>query len=232
MDSSQSLILVIDDERPLRRLLDVALAGQGYHFAEASNAQEGLQKAALLAPHLILLDLGLPDEDGLQTTGRLREWYQNPILVLSARGQESDKIRALDAGADDYITKPFAMGELLARIRVALRRHRDEKLPESSRYAFGSVTVDFQKRLVRHQGQAVHLTPIEYKILRYLIQQAGKVVTHKQILKEVWGPFCTQQNHYVRVYMTQLRHKLETDPARPEWLLTETGIGYRLKTEL
>ena len=179
----------------------------------------------------MLLDLGLPDGDGLDVTSRLREWTRVPIIVLSARGQERDKVQALDAGADDYLTKPFGTSELLARIRVALRRVAERTPTEEPIVSLGEVTVDLARRLVTRAGKPVHLTPHEYKLLTTLLKYAGKVVTHKQLLKEVWGPQAVSQTHYLRVYMAQLRHKLEHDPARPRLLITEPGVGSRLRDE-
>lgn len=232
MSSNAPLILCIEDEKAIRRLLEISLQANGYRFLGASTGQEGLQKVAQHRPDIILLDLGLPDQDGLQIICSLREWTPIPILILSARDQERDKIEALDQGADDYLTKPFSQGELLARIRVAIRhqtsQEQKDRLPI---HHIGLVTVDLQKRQVSLRGIDIHLTPIEYKILTFLLKYRGRVVTHKQLLKEIWGPYVLDRNHYLRVYMTQLRHKLEADSTRPEFLLTETGIGYRLKEE-
>ena len=179
-------------------------------------------------PDLILLDLGLPDMDGVEVCRRLREWTRIPIIVISARGQERDKIEALDAGADDYLTKPFGVGELMARVRVALRRGQKAAEPGASVFAFGNVVVDFSARRVTRDGEAVHLTPIEYRLLGVLIANVGRVLTHRALLREVWGPSHSDHTHYLRVYMGQLRQKLEDDPAQPRHLLTETGVGYRL----
>ena len=223
------LILLVEDEPQMRRFLRVALEGSGHRFLEAATAQEGLTLAASHRPQVILLDLGLPDMDGLELTRRLREWCATPIIVLSARGQEADKIGALDAGADDYLTKPFSTGELLARIRVALRHERT--VEEESVFTLDRWRVDFARRQVLVEGEEVHLTPLEYKLFTALIRHAGKVVTHQQLLKEVWGGVPGAHPLYLRVYMTQLRHKLETDPSRPRHLQTEPGVGYRLRLE-
>jgi two-component system KDP operon response regulator KdpE len=225
-----TVVLVIEDEPQIRRFLRATLASQGYTLIETDTAEDGLRQAATRQPDLIILDLGLPDLDGLAVTQRLREWNRVPIIVLSARGQESDKIAALDAGADDYLTKPFGVGELLARMRVALR-HTATVDQESGDpvYSAGDLRVDLSRRQVYIRGEEIHLTPIEYRLLTMLVRYAGKVVTHRQLLKEVWGPAYQDENHYLRVYMTQLRHKLEEDPARPRYLITEPGVGYRLR---
>ena len=226
------MILLIEDEPQMQRFLRIVLQGQGYRFIEAQTGQEGLVQAATRSPDIILLDLGLPDIDGLEVTRRLREWSDIPIIVLSAREQEQDKIKALDAGADDYLTKPFGAGELLARIRVAIR-HKVMRQSATGEPVFilDNLRVDMSRRQVFLNEQEVHLTPIEYKLLTVLIQNAGKVVTHSQLLKEVWGPSYSKETQYLRVYMTQLRHKLESDPARPRFLINEPGIGYRLKID-
>ena len=208
------------------------LTANGYQLLEATTAQEGLIQAATRQPEVVILDLGLPDLDGLEVTRRLREWTTVPIIVLSARGQESDKVTALDAGADDYLTKPFSVGELLARLRVALRHAvQTSQEPGESTFVVGALRVDLGRRQVSLAEQQVHLTPIEYKLLTTLVRYAGRVVTHRQLLQEVWGPGHTEASHYLRVYMGQLRHKLEADPARPRYLVTEPGVGYRLKTD-
>lgn len=224
------LILVIEDEPQMLRFLRASLGAHGYRLAEAKTAQEGLTQAGLLTPDVILLDLGLPDLDGLEVTQRLREWTATPIIVISARGQDADKIKALDAGADDYLTKPFSVGELLARIRVALRHVMQAASgKDEPSFELGDLRVDMAKRQVFVDGTEVHLTPTEYKLLLVLIRHAGNVVTHRQLLKEVWGPSYIEHNHYLRVYMGQLRHKLEHDPAQPKYLVNEPGVGYRLK---
>ncbi|MGE3537511.1 MAG: response regulator [Candidatus Tectimicrobiota bacterium] len=230
MTAARPTILMIEDEPQIRRFLRVTLEAHGYRLIEAVTAQDGLLQAAMQQPEVIILDLGLPDLDGLEVTRRVREWSTVPILVLSARGQETDKVAALDLGADDYITKPFGAGELLARIRVALRHsQRLTSEAEEPVFTLGDLRVDLARRQVWVASQEIHLTPIEYKILATLVRYAGKVVTHRQLLKEVWGPGSVEATHYLRVYMGQLRHKLEADPARPRYLVTEAGVGYRLK---
>lgn len=222
-------VLLIEDEPQMRRFLRAALDSSTWHLLEAPTAREGMAQAASRTPDLILLDLGLPDGDGVDVTRRIREWSAIPIIVLSARGREADKVAALDAGADDYLTKPFGVDELLARMRVALRhRSRLESAPEPV-FEVEELRVDLAERRVTVRGEAVHLTPLEYKLLTTLVRHAGKVLTHRMLLKEVWGPNSQTQTHYLRVYMTQLRHKLERDPARPRYLLTEPGVGYRLQ---
>lgn len=222
-------ILVIEDEAAMRKFLRVSLESNGYRWAEASSAREGLSQAASQNPELVLLDLGLPDLDGLEVTARLREWAKMPIIVISARGQEEDKVRALDAGADDYLTKPFGVNELLARIRVALRHAHGAVGPSSPVLEIGGLKLDLDRREVFVDGQEVHLTPIEYKLLALLAKHAGKVLTHRQILKDVWGPNQSEHTHYVRVHMAELRKKIEANPARPVYLATEPGVGYRLR---
>jgi len=232
MADNHPTVLVIEDEAQIRRFLRATLTANGYQLLEATTAQEGLVQAATRQPEIVILDLGLPDLDGLEVTRRLREWTTVPIIVLSARGQESDKVTALDAGADDYLTKPFSVGELLARLRVALRHAaRTSQEPGEATFAVGELRVDLARRQVYIAAQQVHLTPIEYKLLTTLVRYAGRVVTHRQLLQEGWGPGHTEANHYLRVYMGQLRHKLEADPARPRYLVTEPGVGYRLKTD-
>jgi two-component system KDP operon response regulator KdpE len=232
MAQDKGLILLIEDEPQMQRFLRIVLQGQGFRFIEAQTGQEGLVQAATRSPDIILLDLGLPDIDGLEVTRRLREWSDIPIIVLSAREQEQDKIKALDAGADDYLTKPFGAGELLARIRVAVRHKVMRQAGQGEPvFILDNLRVDMSQRQVFLNEQEVHLTPIEYKLLTVLIQNAGKVVTHNQLLKEVWGPSYSKETQYLRVYMTQLRHKLESDPARPRFLINEPGIGYRLKID-
>jgi two-component system, OmpR family, KDP operon response regulator KdpE len=225
------LILVVDDEPQMRRFLRATLPSQGYRLVEACTGSEALAQAASRSPDLVLLDLGLPDLDGVEVTRRLREWSRMPIIVLSARDQERDKIDALDAGADDYLTKPFGMAELLARIRVALRHVAASARDEEASFQTGELKVDFAARRVLVGEREVHLTRTEYRLLALLAQHAGKVVTHRQLLREIWGPNAIEETHYLRVYMGQLRHKLEADPARPRYLLTETGVGYRLMSE-
>ncbi len=210
----------------IRRLLRVTLEGNGYRVFEAATGQEGLIEAAQRRPDAIVLDLGLPDMDGVAVLQRLREWSQAPVLVLSVREGEDDKVSALDNGADDFITKPFGTAELLARLRVA--RRRALPIPENAVFRSGRLEVDLSSRLVTVQGQEVKMTPTEYSLLRLLVRNAGKVVTHRQILKEVWGPNYGEQTHYLRVYIGHLREKLEVNPGRPELLVTEPGVGYRL----
>lgn len=223
-------ILVVEDEPQMQKFLGAALTSAGYRTLEATTGREGLSLARAHNPDLVLLDLGLPDTDGMDVTRELRDWSTKPIIVISARGQEEDKVRALDVGADDYLTKPFGTSELLARIRVALRhasRSKEESVEPVVRN--GELELDLDKRRVRVRGREVHLTPNEYKLLAHLMKHAGKVLTHRQLLKEVWGAAYASQTHYLRVYMVQLRHKLEEDPARPRYLLTEPGVGYRLE---
>lgn len=223
-------VLLIEDEPQMRRFLRAALDSGAWHLIEAPTAREGLAQAASRNPDLILMDLGLPDGDGLDLTRRIREWSTVPIIVLSARGREADKVTALDAGADDYLTKPFGVEELLARMRVALRHvARIDGVGEPA-FEVGGLRVDLADRRVTVRGQDVHLTPLEYKLLATLVRHAGKVLTHRLLLREVWGPNAQTQTHYLRVYMTQLRHKIEADPARPRLLLTEPGVGYRLQS--
>jgi two-component system, OmpR family, KDP operon response regulator KdpE len=223
-------VLVIEDEAPIRCFLRAYLESQGFRLIESESGEEGLGLAASHQPSLILLDLGLPGMDGLDVIRRLREWTATPIIVLSARGKEQDKIDALDAGADDYLIKPFGVGELAARMRVALR-HAVNISADRSEPVFrsGELTVDLAARRVLLAEAEAHLTPIEFKLLAYLVRHAGKVVTHRQLLKEVWGSAREDQAHYPRIYVHQLRHKIEPDPARPRFLRTETGIGYRLE---
>lgn len=230
MTNPGPLILLVEDEPQMRRFLRVALEGSGYRYLEASTGEEGLAMAVQHRPDVILLDLGLPDMDGLDLMTRVREWSQTPVIVISARGQETDKIGALDVGADDYLTKPFGTGELLARIRVALR-HADPGAVEDPMFILGRWRVDLAKRQILIDGKEVHLTPLEYGLFTTLIRHAGKVVTQRQLLKEVWGGVAGAQPLYLRVYMAQLRHKLEEDPSRPRYLQTEPGVGYRLRME-
>jgi two-component system KDP operon response regulator KdpE len=232
MDHSAPLILLIEDEPQMRRFLRTALGANDYRLVEAESAKEGLAHAASRNPDVILLDLGLPDRDGLEVTRELREWSATPIIVLSARGREEDKVKALDLGADDYLTKPFGVDELLARIRVALRHAAmPPGSPPEPVFEVGELRVDLAARRVWRAGEEVHLTPTEYKLLTTLVRHAGRVLTHRQLLKDVWGATYPNQSHYVRVYMAQLRQKIEADPARPRLLLTEPGVGYRLRAE-
>jgi len=220
-------VLIVDDERAIRRFLRASLTAQGYQVFEAATARDGLGAAATVRPDLIILDLGLPDQDGVAVTTQLREWSKVPIVILSVRGQDEDKIAALDAGADDYLTKPFSMGELLARIRVAMR-HAAQPADEPVITA-GDLTVDVAHRLVTVAGREVSLTPIEYTLLKALALHAGKVLTHRQLLREVWGPGYDQDANLLRVNISKLRHKIETDPARPRYIVTEPGVGYRVR---
>jgi two-component system KDP operon response regulator KdpE len=224
------LILVIEDEAPMRRFLRAALGAHDYRIVEAETLREGLAQAAGRRPDVILLDLGLPDGDGLDGTRRLREWSRTPVIVISARGREEDKVAALDAGADDYLTKPFSVQELLARIRVALRHGAAGETPEAVVQA-GPLRVDLARRIVSVDGAEVHCTPTEYKLLAALARHPGRVLTHGQLLKEVWGSHASVQTTALRVYMNQLRHKLERDPTRPRLFVTEPGVGYRLSAE-
>lgn len=224
------LILVVEDEPQMLRFLRGSLSTHGYRLVETSSGADGLAQAAARNPDVILLDLGLPDMDGLEVTRRLREWTRTPVIVLSARGQDEDKIHALDAGADDYLTKPFSVGELLARIRVALRHVAETAsgTPEPV-FSVGELRVDLASRQIFVGDAEVHLTPTEYRLLAILIKYAGKVVTHRQLLKEVWGPPYVEHTQYLRNFMGQLRQKLEPDPAKPRFIINEPGIGYRLK---
>ncbi len=232
MTEAQPLILLIEDELPVHKFLGASLPAHGFRLLGAETGKDGLARAADYNPDVVLLDLGLPDMDGIEVAARLREWSNVPIIVLSARGQEKDKIAALDAGADDYLTKPFSTGELLARIRVALRHSARvaDNSPEPV-FAIGDLRVDLAGRHVFAGGKEVHLTRIEYKLLAALVKCAGKVLTHQQLLKEIWGPLHAGDTHYLRVHMAQLRRKIEPEPAQPRYLLTETGVGYRLATD-
>jgi two-component system KDP operon response regulator KdpE len=230
--ADRARILVIEDEPEIRRFLRVSLTGHDFDLVETAQGREGILQAATYQPDLVILDLGLPDIDGAEVIHQLRDWSQVPIVVLSARGQERDKVAALDAGADDYLTKPFGIGELLARIRVALRHTaRQCASAADAIYNVADLRVDLSRRQVFIRDDEVHLTPTEYRLLTTLIRHAGKVVTHRQLLKEVWGPDSTQETHYLRVFMAQLRQKIEREPARPRYLLTEPGVGYRLAAE-
>ena len=225
-------ILVVDDERPIRRFLNASLSGQ-YTILEAANGEEALSMAVSGHPDVIILDLGLPDIDGLEVTRRLREWTQIPIIIVSVRDQEEHKIAALDAGADDYLTKPFGVGELTARVRAALRRSAHPEGESEPVFQKDDLLVDLARRNVLKQGQAVSLTPTEYEILRLLVQHAGKVLTHQQLIHSIWGSEAAndeEDSHLLRVNVSNLRHKLEADPSRPHYIVTEPGVGYRLKT--
>ena len=220
------VVLVVDDEIQIRRLLRVSLTASGYVVHEAATGQAGLEQAALIRPDVVVLDLGLPDMDGLDMLRRLREWSPVPVIVLSVRDADADKIALLDAGADDYLTKPFSIGELLARLRVA-QRHA-QPAPETATFRTGTLEVDLARRRVTVNHQPVRLTATEYALLRLLVQHAGRVLTHRQILRQVWGPQYEEETPYLRVYVAQLRRKLEADPANPTLLITEPGVGYRL----
>jgi two-component system KDP operon response regulator KdpE len=229
MNAPHSTVVVVEDEAQIRRFVRAALEDEGCVVREAGTAAEALVEAAACKPDLLVLDLGLPDRDGVEVIRDLRAWSSVPIIVLSARGDEEDKVEALDAGADDYLAKPFGVAELLARTRALLRRSRAE--PAQAVVRFGEVTVDRSRRTVERAGEHVHLTATEYRLLATFIANADRVVTHRQLLREVWGPDSVQSNHYLRIYVANLRRKLERDPARPRHLLTETGIGYRFILE-
>ncbi len=220
------IALIIDDEVQIRRLLRISLEANGYRVFEAANGQTGLAEAAQRRPEIVVLDLGLPDMDGVEVLKRLREWSNVPVIVLSVRDREEDKIAALDNGADDYLTKPFSTGELLARLRVA-QRHAQPPL-DTAVFQTGQLEVDLTSRTVKVKGKLIKLTATEYALLQLFVRHAGKVLTHRQILKEVWGPTYVDQTHYLRVYMTHLRDKIEEHPSEPELLVTESGVGYRL----
>jgi two-component system, OmpR family, KDP operon response regulator KdpE len=223
-------ILIVDDEPQIRRFLRTTLSAHGYRVIEASCGREAMTLTATERPELMLLDLGLPDIEGLEVIHRLREWSAVPIIVVSVRGQEAKKIEALDSGADDYVTKPFGMGELLARIRAALR-HRLQAEVDEPVFRSAGLRVDLIRRIVTVDGREVKLTPKEYDLLRVLVTHAGKVITHQHLLREVWGPGSVHETHYLRVYIGQLRQKLEPDPAQPRYILTEPGVGYRLRMD-
>lgn len=225
MQDKGARVLIIDDENQIRRMLKVALSAHGYETAAASSGQDGLNQAAIFHADLIILDLGLPDMDGLEVLKQLREWTQVPIIVLSVREMENDKIHALDSGADDYVSKPFSIGELLARMRVALRHAA--KTEDEPILRFGELTVDLARRHVTLDSKEVKLTPTEYDILKNLVIHAGKVLTHRQLLKAIWGVDYQEQAHYLRVYIGQLRKKIEPDITRPKYIITEPGVGYR-----
>lgn len=229
MTGGATLVLVVEDEVPMRRFLRATLTSNGYRVIEAATLAEAVQLATSQHPDLVLLDLGLPDGDGLDFTRRLRGWSRTPIVVLSARGREADKVEALDAGADDYVMKPFGTDELLARMRVALRHAHAATGSVEEKIVIGEIVVDFPRREVKVRDAVVHLTPIEFKLLAILVRNAGKVLTHRHILTEVWGASYANQAHYVRVHMAELRKKIERDPARPRLLVTEQGVGYRLR---
>lgn len=223
------MILIVEDDSQIRRFVRAALERDGLRVAEAQSRREGLIEAGRCRPDLVILDLGLPDGDGADFVADFRAWSSAPVLVLSARSTEHDKIGVLDAGADDYLTKPFSVGELLARVRALLRRGRNHPEAEAAVVCFGDVEVDFSRRQVTRSGVRVKLTPIEYRLLATLITHAGKVMTHRHLLREVWGPAYSDSCHYLRIYVGHLRHKLEADPAQPQHFLTETGVGYRFQ---
>ncbi|MGA7177986.1 MAG: two-component system response regulator KdpE [Thiobacillaceae bacterium] len=229
MNAPAPLVLVVEDEAQIRRFVRAALEDEGCRVAEAETMAQGLIEAGTRKPDLVLLDLGLPDGDGVRFVQDLRTWASLPVLILSARSTENDKIGVLDAGADDYLTKPFAVGELLARVRALLRRSRRSEV-ESPIVRFSDVEVDLTRRQLTRDGAAVHLTPIEYRLLCAMIANDGKVVTHRQLLREVWGPSYVESNHYLRIYVGHLRQKLERDPTQPRHFLTETGVGYRFQS--
>ncbi len=228
MSEPAPVALLIEDERQIRRFVRTALEAEGWQIVEAETVKQGLIDAGTRKPDVVILDLGLPDADGVDFIRDFRAWSSVPILVLSARTGELDKIEALDAGADDYLSKPFGVGELLARIRVLRRRRAGSASEDATPFRFGDVEVDLVRRMVRKHDAALHLTPIEFRLLALLIQNAGRVLTHRQILREVWGPAYVEHEHYVRVHMGNLRRKLEDDPSQPRFLTTETAVGYRL----
>ena len=220
--------VIVEDEQQIRRFVRSTLEAEGWQVFDADTVRQGLVEAATRHPDLVILDLGLPDRDGLDFIREFRGWSAVPVVVLSARTDEHDKIAALDAGADDYLTKPFGVGELMARVRVAMRRARGPAGSSEPLFRFGEIEVDLAASTVKRAGAPVHLTPLEYRLLGHLITHAGKVITHRQLLKAVWGPSHVEQSHYLRIYMGHLRQKLEQDPAQPRHLVTETGVGYRL----
>jgi two-component system KDP operon response regulator KdpE len=228
MSEQSTRVLVVDDEPQIQRWLRTSLSAQAYCVATAGSGEEAVAKASTERPDVVLLDLGLPDIDGVEVIGRIREWSNVPIIVVSVRGREEDKIAALDRGADDYITKPFGMGELIARIRAALR-HRLQAQVEEPVFHSGRLAVDLAKRIVTLDNHEVKLTPKEYELLRSLVMHADRVLTHEHLLRDVWGPWFTRETHYLRIYVGQLRRKIEPDPAQPRYIITEPGVGYRLR---
>ena len=229
MTEPRATVLVVEDEPEIRRFLRTSLGAEGYRVVESGTGERGAADAGTHKPDLAIVDLGLPDIDGVEVIRRIRAWSPMPVVVLSARAQERSKIEALDAGADDYITKPFGVGELLARVRVALRHAT--RSPSGMVLSFGEAKIDLQKRRATRDGNEVHLTPIEFKLVSCLAKHLGMVVTHRQLLREVWGPSHAEDSHYLRIYVKQLREKLEADPVQPRYLITETGIGYRLLSD-
>jgi two-component system, OmpR family, KDP operon response regulator KdpE len=230
MLNTEALVLIIEDELPIRRFLRASLSEQGYRIEEATSGEEGIKKAAALPPDFVILDLGLPGLDGQEVLRRLREWLTVPIIVLSARDQEKQKVEALDSGADDYLTKPFGLGELLARMRTALR-HTRPQTTDGTTLQIGELRIDLAARSVTLADDPVHLTPLEYKLLVLFMRNAGKVLTHRQLLREVWGPHDVHENHYLRVFVATLRRKIEPNPTQPRYILTEQGVGYRIAAE-
>ena len=231
MSNPALVAFIVEDEKQIRRFVRLALEGEGWHVFESETIKQGLTEAGTRKPDLLIVDLGLPDGDGVELIRDLRTWSNVPVIVLSARTDEKDKVRALDAGGDDYLTKPFGVAELLARVRATLRRQRLPSHENGSVFELGEpgdIRVDLTARLVTKRKQPVHLTPIEYRLLSVLISNIGRVLTHRQLLQDVWGPSHSESSHYVRVYMGHLRQKLEDDPAQPKYILTETGVGYRL----
>ncbi len=231
MSAPRHSVVVVEDDPQIRRFLRTVLPAEGFDVHEAETGERGLVEAATRKPDLVILDLGLPDLDGVEVVRRLREWSTVPVIILSARAREQDKVAALDAGADDYLTKPFGAGELLARLRVALRHAASRGQPGEPSFRVGDLEVDLAARRVRLAGAEVHLTPIEYRLLTALVRHAGLVVTHRQLLRDVWGPAYVEHTHTLRVHMAGLRRKIEHEPARPRYLLTELGVGYRLAAE-
>jgi two-component system KDP operon response regulator KdpE len=229
MTQPNPLVLVVEDEAQMRRFIRASLSAHDYRVQEAATGKEALALATSHNPDVILMDLGLPDGDGVDLTRSIREWSRVPIIVISARGKEADKVTALDSGADDYLTKPFGVDELLARIRVALRHAEGTTNADEPSLQIGDLRIDFARREVQSGGRMVHLTPTEYKLLTLLARNAGRVLTHRHIIREVWGAQYAGENHHVRVHMAELRKKIEADPARPRLILTEPGVGYRLR---
>ncbi len=224
-------VVIIEDEQQIRRFLRSSLESAGFEVHDAETGQQGLVECGTRKPDLLIVDLGLPDIDGIEVIRDVRNWSRVPIIVLSARTQEQQKVEALDAGADDYLSKPFGTAELLARMRAHLRRSESQRENPSDEFSFGDVVIHFSQRSVTRAGERLHLTPIEYRLLMEMVKNPGKVMTHRQLLKDVWGPHSVEQPHYLRTYMGHLRQKIETEPANPKYLLTETGIGYRFQPE-